>query len=164
MNLEKKTTENLFKNKFVATGPSSYEKKNLPDHGLTKFEKHWYRQCTYNVTMCHFRATIVAVETQFVLRVLFWAACYCQKLERYLVFHAIAFVGKFVSVDIETYSGFPCKFSRKSCPILTKFGITSTEFYVISSIYYLMQIRSSPSSDDIRTGNDRANRRFSSTT
>ena len=26
--------------KFVGTGPSSYEKKNLPGRGLTKVEKH----------------------------------------------------------------------------------------------------------------------------
>ena len=28
------------------------------------------RQCTYNVTMCHFRATIVAVEKQQLLHIL----------------------------------------------------------------------------------------------
>ena len=33
----------LFTSKFVGTGPSSYEKKNLPDRGLTKFQKHWSR-------------------------------------------------------------------------------------------------------------------------
>jgi hypothetical protein len=27
--------------KFVETGPSYYEKKNLPGHGLTEVEKHW---------------------------------------------------------------------------------------------------------------------------
>jgi hypothetical protein len=27
--------------KSVGTGPSSYEKKNLPGRGLTKVEKHW---------------------------------------------------------------------------------------------------------------------------
>jgi hypothetical protein len=31
----------VFMSKFVETGPLSYEKKNLPGRGLTKFEKHW---------------------------------------------------------------------------------------------------------------------------
>jgi hypothetical protein len=30
----------VFTSKFVGTGPSSYEKKNLPDRGLTKVENH----------------------------------------------------------------------------------------------------------------------------
>jgi len=29
----------IFTSKFVGTGPSSYEKKNLPDRGLTEVEK-----------------------------------------------------------------------------------------------------------------------------
>ena len=29
----------VFTSKFVGTGPSSYEKKNLPGRGLTKVEK-----------------------------------------------------------------------------------------------------------------------------
>jgi len=29
--------------KSVGTGPSFYEKKNLPGRGLTKVEKHWSR-------------------------------------------------------------------------------------------------------------------------
>jgi len=33
----------VFTSKFVGTGPSSYEKKNLPGRGLTKVEKHWSR-------------------------------------------------------------------------------------------------------------------------
>ena len=41
MNLKK--IGKVFTNKFVWTGPSSYEKKNLPARGLTKVEKHWYR-------------------------------------------------------------------------------------------------------------------------
>jgi len=36
--------------KFVGTGPSSYEKKNLPGRGLTKVEKHcsisWHNAAT----------------------------------------------------------------------------------------------------------------------
>jgi hypothetical protein len=31
----------VFTSKFVGTGPSSYEKKNLPGRGLTKVENHW---------------------------------------------------------------------------------------------------------------------------
>jgi len=41
MNLQK--LKGIFKNKFVGTGPSSYEKKNLPGRGLTKVEKHYSR-------------------------------------------------------------------------------------------------------------------------
>jgi len=39
MNLKK--NGKIFTNKSVGTGPSSYEKKNLPGRGLTKVEKHW---------------------------------------------------------------------------------------------------------------------------
>ena len=31
----------VFTSKFVGTWPSSYKKKNLPGHGLTKVEKHY---------------------------------------------------------------------------------------------------------------------------
>jgi hypothetical protein len=41
---ELKKIGNVFKSKFVGTGPSSYKKKNLPGRGLTKVEKHWVRQ------------------------------------------------------------------------------------------------------------------------
>ena len=40
---ELKKNGKVFTSKFVGTGPSSYEKKNLPARGLTKVEKHWYR-------------------------------------------------------------------------------------------------------------------------
>ena len=40
MNLK---SRKVFTSKFVGTGPSSYEKKNLPGRGLTKVEKHWLR-------------------------------------------------------------------------------------------------------------------------
>jgi len=30
----------VFTSKFVGTGPSAYEKNNLPGRGLTKVEKH----------------------------------------------------------------------------------------------------------------------------
>jgi hypothetical protein len=40
---ELKKIGKVFTNKFVGTGPSSY-KKNLPGHGLTMVEKHWYRE------------------------------------------------------------------------------------------------------------------------
>jgi len=39
MNLKK--IGRVFTSKSVGTGPSSYEKKNLPGRGLTKVEKHW---------------------------------------------------------------------------------------------------------------------------
>jgi len=37
---ELKKIGKVFTSKFVGTGPSSYEKKNLPGRGLTDFEKH----------------------------------------------------------------------------------------------------------------------------
>jgi len=42
MNLKK--NGKVFTSKFVGTGPSSYEKKNLPGRGLTKVEKHWFTE------------------------------------------------------------------------------------------------------------------------
>jgi hypothetical protein len=42
MNLKK--TGKVFTSKFVGTGPSSYEKRDLPGRGLTKVEKHWLMQ------------------------------------------------------------------------------------------------------------------------
>jgi hypothetical protein len=41
MNLKK--IGKVFTSKFVGTGPSSNEKKKLPDGGLTKVEKRWCR-------------------------------------------------------------------------------------------------------------------------
>jgi len=40
----------VFTNKYVGTGPFSYEKKNLPGHGLTMVEKHCCRQCDMTFT------------------------------------------------------------------------------------------------------------------
>jgi hypothetical protein len=40
---ELKKIGKVFTSKFVGTGPSSYEKKNLPGRGLTKVEKRWCR-------------------------------------------------------------------------------------------------------------------------
>ena len=42
---ELKKNGKVFTSKFVGTGPSSYEKKNLPGRGLTKVEKHCSRVC-----------------------------------------------------------------------------------------------------------------------
>jgi len=42
MNLKK--IGKVFTSKFVATGPSSYKKNNLPGCGLTKVEKHCSKQ------------------------------------------------------------------------------------------------------------------------
>ena len=39
----KKKIGKVLTSKSVGTGPSSYEKKNLPGRGLTKDEKHCYR-------------------------------------------------------------------------------------------------------------------------
>ena len=41
---ELKKIGKVFTSKFVGTGPSSYEKKNLPGRGLTKVEKHCFRR------------------------------------------------------------------------------------------------------------------------
>jgi len=41
---ELKKTGKVFASKSVRTGPSSYEKKNLPGRGLTEVEKHWPRE------------------------------------------------------------------------------------------------------------------------
>jgi hypothetical protein len=43
---ELKENGKVFTSKYVGTGPSSYEKKNLTGHGLTKVEKHCSTQCT----------------------------------------------------------------------------------------------------------------------
>jgi len=39
----KKILERYLPSIFVGTGPSSY-KKNLPGRGLTKVEKHWFKE------------------------------------------------------------------------------------------------------------------------
>ena len=39
---EFKKNGKLLTSKSVGTGPSSYEKKNLPGRGLTKVENQWY--------------------------------------------------------------------------------------------------------------------------
>ena len=50
----KKKIGKVLTSKSVGTGPSSYEKKNLPGRGLTKVEKHWCRDmsgvCLVNYT------------------------------------------------------------------------------------------------------------------
>jgi len=42
MNLE--NNGKLFTRKFFGTGPSSHAKKNLPDRGLEKVEKHCFKR------------------------------------------------------------------------------------------------------------------------
>jgi len=42
---ELKKNGKVFTSKFVGTGPSSYEKRNLPGRGLTKVEKHCSSRC-----------------------------------------------------------------------------------------------------------------------
>jgi len=44
MNL--KENGKVFTSKSAGTGPSSYEKNNLPGRGLTKVEKHWSKGTT----------------------------------------------------------------------------------------------------------------------
>jgi len=66
-------------NKFVGTGPSSYEKKHLPARGLTKVEKHWSTapysiccvflavDCTEQCKLPLSRCTKVAARRKFYL-------------------------------------------------------------------------------------------------
>jgi hypothetical protein len=58
MNLKK--IGKVFTSKFVGTGSSSYEKKNLPGRGLTKVEKHWY-----NGTMKQVHILVTGNSPQF---------------------------------------------------------------------------------------------------
>jgi len=51
MNLKK--NGKLFTSKFVGTGPSSYEKKILPDRGLTQVEKHRDGRYTIYISTLH---------------------------------------------------------------------------------------------------------------
>ena len=39
---ELKKNGKVFTSKSVETGPSSFEKKNLPGRGLTEVERHWF--------------------------------------------------------------------------------------------------------------------------
>jgi len=48
---ELKKIGNVLTSKSVRTGPSTYEKKNLPDRGLTTVEKHWYTASVI-ITLC----------------------------------------------------------------------------------------------------------------
>jgi len=50
--------------KFVGTGPSSYEKKNLPVRGLTKVEKHYPRLYVWQIR---------------ILKTVFLKLTYCMK-------------------------------------------------------------------------------------
>ena len=51
MNLNK--IGKVFTSKSVGTGPSSYEKKNLPGRGLTEVEKHWSNSYKTHVSFKH---------------------------------------------------------------------------------------------------------------
>jgi len=67
MNLKK--IGKVFTSKFAGTGPSSYKKKNLPDRGLTKVEKHWLRTFLISSAIRRFitlfiRAFLSSVLTQ----------------------------------------------------------------------------------------------------
>jgi len=51
---ELKKNGKVFTSKFVGSGPSSYEKKNLPGRGLTKVEN---TEIVYNINIVTFRCT-----------------------------------------------------------------------------------------------------------
>jgi len=63
----------VFTSKFVGTGPSSYEKKNLPGRGLTKVEKHWLRaycqslECRISYTSCSRHSTALEISSAAIL-------------------------------------------------------------------------------------------------
>ena len=56
MNLKK--IGEVFTSKLVRTGPSSYEKKNLPGRGLTKLEKHWSKYSSTGGSLASGRVTL----------------------------------------------------------------------------------------------------------
>jgi len=75
---ELKKNGKVFTSKSVGTGPSSYEKKNLPGRGLSKVEKHWYRWLRlvtlsavrqYLATVCLYPTSFVVPPTSFPLAV-----------------------------------------------------------------------------------------------
>jgi hypothetical protein len=45
----KKKIGKIFTSKLVGTGPSSYEKKNLLGHSLTKVKKHCCKETDYRM-------------------------------------------------------------------------------------------------------------------
>jgi len=73
---ELKGNGKVFTSKSVWTGPSSYEKKNLPVRGLTKVEKHWSethptRRVPQDVTICRFLFLFAGLY-QIVVRKVAW--------------------------------------------------------------------------------------------
>jgi len=59
MNL--KENGKVFTSKFVGTGPSSYEKKNLPGRGLTNIEKHWTMVVP---TLCKHKCSVISFSAE----------------------------------------------------------------------------------------------------
>ena len=84
----------VFTSKFVGTGPTSYEKKNLPGRVLTKVEKRWSRVYVIRV---HPKAE---VGRRYLLRI-FSKTAQCHRLpkksEKKITFQHIY-------VDSDTYS------------------------------------------------------------
>ena len=60
-----KKSGKVFRSKFVGTGPSSYEKKNLPGRGLTEVEKYCFTRTPKYVlllpTKLNGRKSVIAV-------------------------------------------------------------------------------------------------------
>ena len=49
---ELKKIGKVFTSKCVGTGPSSYDKNNLPGRGLTEVEKHCLTRLSYRARVC----------------------------------------------------------------------------------------------------------------
>ena len=60
----KKKVGKVFTSKFVGTGSSSYEKKNLPGCGLTKVEKHFITLCGKNVKLLMLKLVVHKLTTE----------------------------------------------------------------------------------------------------
>ena len=78
MNLKK--IGKVFTNKFFGTGPSSYEKKNLPGRGLTKVEKRWsslFYSVLYVMDTTRSRALVITLNLEYLMTVLFGVIVPC---------------------------------------------------------------------------------------
>jgi len=62
MNLKK--VGKVVTSKFVGTRPSSYKKKNLPGHGLTKVEKHWLKEHNIKNALIELKCVIYIFHIQ----------------------------------------------------------------------------------------------------
>ena len=85
----KKKIGKIFTSKSVGTGPSSYEKKNLPGRGLTKVEKH----CSIDLTKFYKKKLLIIIDECFIRRGPI-ATC----VFFYLFYHFIPLVTSFLTL------------------------------------------------------------------